>query len=272
MSQVFILTGAASGMGRHLAGALARRGHRVLATDVAAAALDEAARADRWPDESVRRAVLDVRSDEAWRVALATALDAFGRVDVLLNVAGFLRPGRIWATETKDVDLHFDVNVKGVVHGMRVVGGYFVEQKRGHIVNLGSLASLAPVPGLTLYSASKFAVRGVSLAAAQELAEHGVSVSLVMPDAVATPMLDLQVDHPEAALTFSGPKPLTVQDIEEALVNDVLVNKPLELALPWQRGFVARIANTVPRSAAVLRPILERKGREAQNKFKKSPT
>ena len=269
MSQVFILTGAASGMGRHLAGALASRGHRILATDIAATALDEAARAERWPDESVRRAVLDVRSDEAWRVALAAAIDAFGRVDVLLNVAGYLRPSRVWNCTTSDVDLHFDVNVKGVVHGMRVVGAYFVEQKRGHIVNVGSLASLAPIPGLALYSASKFAVRGASLAAAQEFAEHGVAVSLVMPDAVATPMLDLQVDYPEAALTFSGAKPLTVQDIEAAIVDHVLVDRPLEVALPWQRGALARVANIIPASAAIIRPILERKGLAAQAKLRR---
>lgn len=269
MSDVFLLTGAASGIGRHLASALARRGHRVLATDVSAEGLARAGREDRWPGASVRTATLDVRDEAAWRAALASALAEFGRVDVLLNVAGFLRPGHVWETTASDVDLHFDVNVKGVVHGMRVVGGYFVERGRGHIVNFGSLASLAPVPGLTLYSASKFAVRGLSLAAAQELEGRGVAVTLVMPDAVATPMLDLQVDYAQAALTFSGDAPLTVNDIEDAIFERVLPERPLELAIPFSRGVLARVANAVPESASLLRPILLRRGLAAQRRMKR---
>src|SRR6185295_6401487 len=103
---------------------------------------------------------------------------------------------------------------------------------RGHIVNIGSLASLSPVPGLSLYVASKFAVRGFTLSAAMELREHGVSVTLIMPDAVETPMLDKQVAYKEAAMTFSGQRPLTVHDIERLIVDTVLPYKPLEAAIP----------------------------------------
>ena len=76
----------------------------------------------------------------------------------------------------------------------------------GHIVNIASLASLVPSPGLALYSASKYAVRAFSLAAAEELREHGVAVTTVCPDAVRTAMLDKQLDYPEAALTFTAPR------------------------------------------------------------------
>lgn len=269
MTTVFFLTGAASGIGRHLTQAIARRGHRVLAADVAAEALERARREDAWPDAQVKTAVLDVRDEAAWRAGLSLALSTFGHVDVLLNVAGALRPGHVWETTAADVDLHLDVNVKGVVHGMRIVGGHFLERGRGHIVNFGSLASLAPVPGLTLYSASKFAVRGLSLAAGQELGDRGVAVSLVMPDAVATPMLDLQVDYAQAALTFSGSEPLTVVDVERALFERVLVERPVELAIPWSRGMLARVANAVPESTQLLRPMLERKGLSAQAKRKR---
>lgn len=269
MTDVFFITGAASGIGRHLTKALSARGHRVLATDVAADALERARRQDAWSDANVKTAVLDVRDENAWRSALSIALATFGEVNVLLNVAGMLKPGHIWETTVSDVDLHFDVNVKGVTHGMRIVGGYFRERGRGHIVNFGSLASLAPVPGLTLYSASKFAVRGLSLAAAQELRDSGVAVSVLMPDAVATPMLDLQVDYAQAALTFSGSEPLTVVDIENVLVDQVLVERPIEMAIPWSRGMLARVANTVPESARLLRPMLERKGLAVQEKRKR---
>jgi 3-oxoacyl-[acyl-carrier protein] reductase len=125
------------------------------------------------------------------------------------------------------------------------------------------------VPGVCLYSASKFAVRGFSLATAQELKPHNVFVSVVLPDAVQTPMLDLQVDFHEAALTFSGAKALTVQDIENVLVNEVLPNKPLEVALPFARGAVARLADLMPGVASRLIPLLSKKGLKAQEQLKK---
>jgi NADP-dependent 3-hydroxy acid dehydrogenase YdfG len=267
-SSVMLLTGAASGIGRHLAKALSNRGHRLLATDVNLEGLDKAANDDGWNAERVKRFRLDVRSPENWEQALKAVLDAFGRLDVLLNVAGYLKPGQAHAVEAAEVDRHFDINVKGVVHGTRVVAKHFVEKKAGHIVNVGSLASLAPVPGLCLYSASKFAVRGFSLATAQELQPHGVHVSLLMPDAVQTPMLDLQVHHADAALTFSGAQALTVEDIELALVEEILPKKLLELALPTGRGVLAKFALVMPGAAAALRPMLEKKGRAAQEKLK----
>lgn len=262
-SKVMLLTGAASGIGKHLARALAARGHRLLATDVNRAALETAAQS--WPKEKVALATLDVRSPADWEAALAQAVSRFGGLDVLLSVAGYLRPGQAITTDAAEVDRHFDINVKGVVHGTRVVGRYFAERKAGHIINIGSLASLAAVPGLPLYVASKFAVRGFSISSAMELAPHGVAVSLVMPDAVQTPMLDLQVDSPDAALTFSGAStPLTVEDIELALVEEVLPRRPLELTLPKGRGALARFAVALPGLANSLAPVLARKGAKAQ--------
>lgn len=269
MSRVVILTGAASGIGRHLAGVLAGLGDRVLATDVNAEALRAAAAADRWPDAQVKTQGLDVRDRAQWKNALAAALAAFGRVDVLLNVAGYLRPGHCWDLDSGDVDRHFDINVKGLAHGTAVVGAHFVSAKAGHLVNIGSLASLAAAPGLALYSASKFAVRGFSIACAQELKAHGVAVSLVMPDAVKTPMLDLQVDYPQAALTFSGDQALTVEDISRVLIEHVLPDRPLEVTIPLGRGVLARFADAMPGVAMKLAPMLTKKGLKAQEKMKR---
>jgi len=245
-TQVFLLTGAASGIGRHLAGALSARGHRVLATDVDAEALARARAADNWATDSVVSCGLDVRSVAQWEDALAAALRSFGRVDVLLNVAGYLKPGAGWAASTEEVDRHF------------------VDKRAGHIINFGSLASLASVGGLTLYCATKFAVRGFSLASAQEMSEHGVAVTLVMPDAVQTPMLELQLDYPEAAITFSGGRPLGVEDIERLLVEVVLPRQPLEVSIPFLRGVLAMLATLFPGLTPALAPALARKGRAVQ--------
>ena len=267
-SLVMLVTGAGSGIGRHLTGALSARGHRILATDINLAALEAAARADGWKEGAVKLQKLDIRHPAEWEAAKGRALEAFSRLDVLLNVAGYLKPGHSWELEASEIDKHLDINVKGLMHGTRVVGAHFVGQRSGHIINIGSLASLAPVPGLSLYSASKFAVRGFSLATAQELKPHNVFVTVVLPDAVQTPMLDLQVDFDEAALTFSGAKALTVQDIE-AVVIDVLTSKPLEVALPFARGAVARLADLMPGVASRLIPLLAKKGMKTQEQLKR---
>jgi 3-oxoacyl-[acyl-carrier protein] reductase len=137
-SLVMLLTGAGSGIGRHLTGALSSRGHKILATDVNFAGLEAAAKADRWNESAVKLCRLDIRLPAEWEVAKTRALEAFSRLDVLLNVAGYLKPGHSWELEASEIDKHFDINVKGLMHGTRVVGAHFVAQKSGHIINIGS--------------------------------------------------------------------------------------------------------------------------------------
>jgi 3-oxoacyl-[acyl-carrier protein] reductase len=264
-----VLTGCASGIGRHLTGALARRGHQILATDLDEVALLAAAEREGWSAESVVRRKLDVRSEVEWETVMEAAESELGGLDVLFNIAGFLNAAYVVDFTRRDLDLHLDVNAKGTMLGTRAAARRMIKARTGHIVNIGSLASLAPVPGLSLYSASKFAVRGFTLAAATELRPHGVAVTLIMPDAVETPMLEKQVDREEAALTFSGSaQPLTVEDIARLIIDRVLPEKPLEITIPQGRGLLARIANTAPEVAKALAPMLAKKGRKRQDEIK----
>lgn len=268
MSRVIVLTGCASGIGLHLAGALSARGERVLATDVNEAALAARATDGGWHARGAKTAKLDVRRPDDWEVALNYAEATWGGIDVVMNIAGVIRPGFIQSIRPEDIDLHIDVNVKGTALGLRAAAARMIPKRKGHIVNFGSLASLAPVPGLGLYSASKFAVRGLSLAAATELREHGVAVTLVMPDAVRTPMLDMQVDYDEAALTFSGHEALTVEDVERLIINKVLPHRPLEIAFPPSRAALARLANAAPGISRMVVPRLQKKGLEEQARLR----
>lgn len=263
-----VLTGCASGIGRHLTGALARDGHRLIATDLDEAALAAAAASEGWSAERVRCQKLDVRSETEWEAVMSAAESELGGLDVLFNIAGFLSAAYVTDFTQRDLDLHFDVNAKGTMLGTRAAARRMVAAGSGHIVNIGSLASLVPVPGLSLYSASKFAVRGFTLAAATELRSRGVAVTLVMPDAVATPMLEKQVDKEEAALTFSGSKALTVEDIARLILDRVLPDRPLEVTIPQGRGLLARLANSAPDVATALAPILLKQGRKRQDEIK----
>ena len=256
--QVMLLTGCASGIGKHLMGRYLAAGYRVVATDIQSDAI-----ANEAPDKLLVPP-LDVRDADAWEAVIAETLRAWGRLDVLINVAGYLRPGFLTDTDREDISRHMRVNVEGLMLGTRAAARHMRKQGHGHIINFGSLASLTPVPGLSLYSASKHAVRGFTLAVGQELRREGIAVSLLLPDAVETPMLDAQVGHDAAALTFSGAKALTVEDVGEA-VDRILRDRPIEISIPTSRGLIAKAAGLSPRLAQALEPVFRRMGRRKQD-------
>ncbi len=242
-SRIVLLTGGAGGIGRALTTLLRSEGYTLLVTD-----LPEALHAAAFAEGPHLSALpLDVRSVEQWQTVLAECRRRFGRLDCCINLAGIIRPGFVLEQDEAAVDLHFDVNLKGVIHGTRLAAGWMCEQGHGHIINISSMAGLAPVMGLSLYSASKFAVRAYSIAAAFELRSRGVYVTTICPDLVDTPMLDLQLDYPDAAaLTFSGPpRPLTADAVARAIL-DAMRRRPLEVALPPARARLAKLGNLFP--------------------------
>jgi 3-oxoacyl-[acyl-carrier protein] reductase len=241
-----VVTGAASGIGCRLVTLLSRAGHSVVAGDVDLARLEHSATEFYWPTQSVKIVGHDVTSPRAWAELVALTVERFQTLDCLINVAGVLRVEPVHELRPESVVLQIDVNTKGVILGTQAAAAVMVRQGRGQIINVASLAALAPIPGISVYSASKFAVRGFSLAAAQELESRGVHVSVVCPDAVDTPMVDYQLDQTGAALTFSGPRILSTDEVARAIIG--LLAKPrLELVIPWRRGLVAKTSTLLPR-------------------------
>jgi len=264
--KTFLVTGAASGIGAQLAAALLQRGERVCAVDINPAPM-EALKAAAATPEQLWIASLDVRDAAAWDALLDQLKQRWSQLDVLVNVAGVLKPGYCHES-TAEVDFHIDINTKGTIHGTRAAARLMKAQGHGHIVNIASLAGIAAIPGLSLYSASKFAVRGYTLAVAQELRDTGVKVTVVCPDAVQTPMLDLQVNYDQAALTFSGNRSLTTQEVMSAILDHALTKAPLEITLPASRGFVSKLASFFPGLSALVLEGLLKKGRQKQQQAK----
>jgi len=266
MKQVVFLTGSASGVGLHLTDRFIREGYRVVATDINVADLKAIARDKGWKADDVYIRKLDVTQKSQWQKLWADVLDKWQRIDIVLNVAGYLKPGFIHKTDFEEIDRHLNINVKGVILGSKLAAQTMVEQGHGHIINIASMAALAPVPGLGLYCASKFAVRGFTLALAQELRSHNVRVTNVCPDAIETPMLTLQEEYEEAAVTFSGKKALTVDDIGRLVFDKVLVSKPMEVILPTHRGILAKLSSAIPTLTFLLADHLKKLGRAEQQK------
>ncbi len=266
--KVVLITGAASGIGKYLAQTLYKDGHLLAATDVNEEGLKKVAEESGWdPDKAIVQA-LDVTKRSEWEQIIRAALDRWSRIDVLMNIAGVIKPGFIHETDFDMIDFHIDVNLKGTIIGTKLVSEQMVKQKGGQIINIASMAGITPVYGLNLYSTSKFGVRGFSLSIAPELKEHNVAVTVVCPDLVDTPMLTLQLDYPEAALTFSGSRHLTVEEIGNVILDQGLKKKKLEIVYPTSRGLTAKIASFQPRLMDMLLKLLADKGSKRQSKLK----
>ncbi|MBI4563255.1 MAG: SDR family oxidoreductase [Planctomycetes bacterium] len=264
----FLLTGCASGIGRHLAGVLLGRGDCVLATDVDLPALTKHAEAEGWARPRAEIAKLDVREPEDWNRVFRSC----GPIDVVMNIAGYLHSGWVHEANAEEVHRHLDINTKGVIFGTQAAARHMLPRGHGHIINVASMAALAPIHGMSLYSAAKYAVRGFSLAAAQELRPKGVYVTVVCPDSVATPLLDRQRNRDEAAMMFSCRRFLTVQDIARGILGRVLRSKPVEWVIPASRGWLARFADVFPESIFWVAPSFRRRGQARQNSLRSSGT
>jgi 3alpha(or 20beta)-hydroxysteroid dehydrogenase len=185
--KVALITGGARGMGKSHVRHFVAEGARVVLGDV----LDDwgAYVAGKLGEQSCRFVHHDVTSEDQWAAAVAAALEAFGRLDVLVNNAGVLRFGAIAQMSPAEFRRIMDVNATGCWLGMRAVIPPMTAAGGGSIVNISSIEGFTGAAGLSAYSASKFAVRGMTKAAASELASRGIRVNSVHPGGVLTRMI-----------------------------------------------------------------------------------
>jgi NAD(P)-dependent dehydrogenase (short-subunit alcohol dehydrogenase family) len=182
-SRVWFITGASKGLGRALTEAVLDNGERVLATARDADAITDLPQ--RYPGQAIASA-LDVTDPEQASEAAARVLNEFGRIDVLVNNAGYGLLGALEELSDQDLRDQFETNLFGVVNVTRAVLPHFREQRSGHIVQISSLSGVVPNPGESAYAATKFALEGMSESLAQEVAHLGIRVTIVEPGPVRT--------------------------------------------------------------------------------------
>lgn len=217
---VVIITGGGRGIGAATARAFAAAGARVWIGDTDA---DVAAdTAEQIP--GCRSSHLDVTRTESWHAFLTAVRDADGRIDVLVNNAGVMPLGSFIDEAEATTDLILDVNVRGVINGMRAVLPGMVDAGRGHIVNVASMAGMIPIPGMVTYNGSKFAALGLSLAARREFAGTGVTVAAVLPAAVRTELAS-------GATLGKGMPTVDPEEVAAAVVAS-LRSRPARMSVP----------------------------------------
>src|ERR1700758_216214 len=187
--KIAFVTGGASGIGAALATKLVDEGAEVWIADRQFDAAEELAQRLKSIGAQAHAIDLDVRSYPSFEGAVAEAVEHSGRIDYLFNNAGIGVGGEVDSYTLDDWNDVFDVNLRGVVHGIQAVYPIMIQQHSGHIVNTASLAGLVAAPGSASYTATKHAVVAISKVLRVEAERHGVQVSVLCPGAIRTPIL-----------------------------------------------------------------------------------
>jgi NAD(P)-dependent dehydrogenase (short-subunit alcohol dehydrogenase family) len=167
-----LITGASSGFGKATAELLAGQGYRVFGTSRHSNGVDPA---------DYEMLTLDVRDDASVRRCVDAMLAKTGRIDILINNAGYELSGALEETAVEEAKAQFETNFFGVLRMTNAVLPVMREQREGRIINIGSLAGLVSVPFHGMYSASKYALEGYTEALRQEVRPFNIRVSLVEP-------------------------------------------------------------------------------------------
>lgn len=188
MSKVWFITGAGSGIGAGAVKAALGAGHRVVATGRNVEKLRSALRGVA--ADNLEILPLDVSDEAQASTAVAQAMTRFGRIDVVLNNAGYSLIGNFEELTTQEIERQFATNFWGVSHVMRAALPILRNQRSGHIINMSSVAGVVGMKHCSAYGASKFAVEGLSLAVADEVEKFGIKVTAVEPGFFRTDLLD----------------------------------------------------------------------------------
>ena len=242
MSKVWFITGSNSGIGLGIAKAALAAGDRVVATarnmDKLTAAFSDVSR------EKLELVGLDVSDESQARDAVADAVKRFGRIDVLVNNAGYSILGNFEELSTEDFRDLFQINFYGTANVLRAGLPVLRKQRAGHIINISSTAGAVGLKHCSAYCATKFAVEGLSTAIATEVEQFGINVTVIEPGFFRTNLID-KGSAKYAASTipdyahegsaedmwskYSGAQPNDPAKLGEIIVTIARMDKPLKL-------------------------------------------
>lgn len=236
MARRILVTGAASGLGAALARAFRACGDDVLATDRVAHDVDLA---------------LDITSDADWAAALAAVEERWGGLDVLVNNAGVAGGGRLDLATIDEWQWIFEINLFGMVRGLRTFTPIFKRQGSGHLVNVASLAGLVHPAGMASYNAVKAAVVALTETAGHELAGHGVRAMAVCPSYFRTNLMEsIQGSDPavgQVVARLIERSTTTADDIAAEVLEGI--DHGVELLLPDEAARAAWLLKSQDRTA-----------------------
>ena len=251
---VVLITGCATGIGKHLAERFYKQNYNVVATDGDIEALKNSF--SHWDTEGCLLEKLDVTKAEDWQRIIGRTVAEFGQLDICINNEGVIAPNLVLDMDFQDIDYQIDVNTKGVLYGSKFAAELMIRQGAGHIINFSSLPGFAPSHGLSVYAASKQAVRAFTLSIVPELKAKGVYISVICPDLVD---MDMKPTARTSFFPLFKKRHLTAIDIEIAVFERALTDHEVEILVPKNRTFLAKIGNLFPSIGFKLSRFFEEK-------------
>jgi NAD(P)-dependent dehydrogenase (short-subunit alcohol dehydrogenase family) len=257
-----VVTGAGRGIGREVARLLSARGYAVLVTDVNEEAARETA---EMLGEHGWHLGQDVRDPGRHREVAAAAAER-GPLKVWVNNAGILRTAKAWEHSDDEARLMVEANFLGVLWGSRAA----VEAMRalgGDIVNMASMSSFGPVPGLAVYGATKHAVLGFTMSLQGDLDDARIPIRThaICPDGVDTGMVRERAGEDDAAIIFSTPRMLKPEEVAERVMSVIGERRPVAV-IPASRGVLVRSMALFPRLNLRLLPMFKKAGQKKRAK------
>jgi len=225
MNKIAFITGATSGIGRATALLLAQHNFDIIATGRRTERLQELEA--QITNVRVKTLAFDVRDKAAVKAAIASLPDDWKNVDVLLNNAGNahgLAP--IQNGDEQDWEMMLDINVKGLLYVSKEIMPLMINRKKGHIINIGSIAGKEVYANGNVYCASKFAVDALSQGMRIDLNKEGIKVSEINPGLVHTEFSEVRFkgDTDRADSVYQGFQPLVAEDIADLIL--FMVTRP----------------------------------------------
>jgi NAD(P)-dependent dehydrogenase (short-subunit alcohol dehydrogenase family) len=244
-TKVALVTGASSGIGEATAERLAKAGYQVYGTS---------RRGPQTGQRSFEMLSLDVTNDESVTAAVGEVIRREGRIDLLVNNAGFnLAPAGAEESSIEQAQAIFDTNFFGIVRMIRAVAPHMRNQRSGRIINIGSVLGFLPAPYMALYAATKHAVEGYSESLDHELRTWGIRVSVLEPAGTST-NIDANAPEADAKLAeYREVREVVGKSLTELITNGDHPNVVADVVLKVASAAHPKLRYTTGRTAGRLR-------------------
>lgn len=259
-----IITGGSEGVGAAAAHKFADAGANLVLVARSRKKL-EAIASELREKTSVEIFPMDVRDDDACQNLFKKASFEFGRVDILVNNAGYHERGPVAQVAADDLAMIIDVNLRAPIVLTRIALPYLEEADGGAVINVGSLAGRAPIPGSATYAASKAGLRAFTYAIAEEMPDSNIKFAVVSPGPIDTGFIMSDIEG-VSDITFSQPIS-TADEVAQAIL-DLCGNTQREQSLPPISGLLTTVMYLMPWLGKWMRPMLERKGARVKRELK----
>ena len=263
-NKTVIITGGSEGVGAATARLFAEAGANLMLVARNKKNLDTIAEELR-AKTRVEVFAMDVSDAEACVSVFKKAAFEFGSIDVLVNNAGYHKRGNVEDVDATDLGNIIDVNLKAPIILSRIALPYLREADEGAIINVGSLAGRAPIPGSAGYAASKAGLRSFTYALGMELVDSNIKLAVVSPGPIDTGFIMADIDA-TSDLTFS--QPISTAEEVAQVVLDLCSNTVKEQSMPAISGFLTMIMYLFPGLSLKVRPLLEKKGAKGKARLK----